>query len=84
MKGRLAPIGESQVEVHGSLRIHGEEHEMTIPVRVNAENGQVTAKAKIAVPYVTWGMKDPSNLVLSVDKSVDVDVVLIGVLAARS
>jgi polyisoprenoid-binding protein YceI len=30
VKGRLAPRGESEVEVHGSLRIHGEEHEMTI------------------------------------------------------
>jgi polyisoprenoid-binding protein YceI len=62
VKGRLAPSGESQVEVHGSLRIHGEEHEMTIPVRVNADNDQVTAKAKFTVPYVSCGMKDPSNL----------------------
>jgi polyisoprenoid-binding protein YceI len=84
VKGRLTPSGESQIEVHGSLRIHGEEHEMTIPVRVNANNDQVTAKAKFAVPYVAWGMKDPSNLVLRVDKSVDVEVVLIGTLAARS
>jgi len=83
-KGRLAPSGESQVVVHGSLRIHGGEHEMTIPVRANVQNDKVTAKAKFAVPYVAWGMKDPSNLVLRVDKSVDVDVVLIGTLAARS
>jgi polyisoprenoid-binding protein YceI len=84
VKGRLAPSGESQIEVHGSLRIHGQEHEMTIPVRVNADNNRVTAKAKFAVPYVAWGMKDPSNLLLRVDKSVDVEVVLIGTLAARS
>jgi polyisoprenoid-binding protein YceI len=84
LKGRLAPSGESQIQVHGSLRIHGEEHEMTVPVRVNADNDQVTAKAKFAVPYVAWGMKDPSNLVLRVDKSVDVEVVLIGTLAAHS
>jgi polyisoprenoid-binding protein YceI len=55
-------LDESQIEVHGSLRIHGEEHEMTIPVRVNADNDQVTAKAKFTVPYVSCGMKDPSNL----------------------
>jgi polyisoprenoid-binding protein YceI len=61
VKGRLAPRGESEVEVHGSLRIHGEEHEMTIPVRVNAENDQVTAKAKFAVPYVAWGNERPEQ-----------------------
>jgi hypothetical protein len=60
------------------------EHEMTIPIRVNVQNDQMTAKAKFTVPYVAWGMKDPSNLVLRVDKSVDVEVVLIGTLLARS
>src|ERR1700736_5304427 len=76
VKGRLAPSGDSQVEVHGSLRIHGGKHEMTIPVRVNVQNDLVTATAKFAVPYVAWGMKDPSNLVLRVDKTVDVEVAL--------
>ena len=36
------------------------------------DNDQVAAKAKFAVPYVARGMKDPSNLVLRVDKSLDV------------
>jgi polyisoprenoid-binding protein YceI len=40
VKGRMARSGESQVEVHGSLRIHGEEHEMTIPVRGQSQCGQ--------------------------------------------
>jgi polyisoprenoid-binding protein YceI len=84
VKGRLAPSGDSQVEVHGSLRIHGEKHEMTIPVRVNVQNNLVTATAKFAVPYVAWGMKDPSNLVLRVDKTVEVEVALTGTVAARS
>ncbi len=79
-KGRLASLGESQVEVHGSLRIHGGEHDMTIPVRVKMQNNLVTAKASFNVPYVAWGMKDPSNLVLRVDKNVDVDVTLAGTL----
>lgn len=78
--GRLASPGESQVEVHGSLRIHGGEHDMTIPVRVKVQNNLVTAKANFSVPYVAWGMKDPSNLVLRVDKNVDVDVTLAGTL----
>jgi polyisoprenoid-binding protein YceI len=84
VKGRLAPSGESQVEVHGSLLIHGGEHEMTIPVSVNVQTDLVTAKAKFAVPYVAWGMKDPSNFVLRVDKTVDVEVVLTGTVAAHS
>jgi polyisoprenoid-binding protein YceI len=76
--GRLASSGESALEVHGSLSLHGSEHSMTIPVRVKIENGLVTATAKFAVPYVAWGMKDPSNLVLRVDKTVEVEVTLAG------
>ncbi len=44
------------------------------------QNDLVTATAKFSVPYVAWGMKDPSNLVLRVDKIVDVDVTLAGTL----
>jgi polyisoprenoid-binding protein YceI len=84
VKGRFASIGESQLEVHGSLRIHGGEHDMTIPVRVKVQSDLVTATAKFAVPYVAWGMKDPSNFVLRVDKTVDVEVILIGTVATRS
>jgi polyisoprenoid-binding protein YceI len=70
--GRVASSGESDVAVHGTLRIHGRDHEMTIPVRVQMQGGSVTARAKFAVPYASWGMKDPSTFVLQVDKTVNV------------
>ena len=76
IKGRIASSGDSQVEMHGSLRIHGEEHDLTIPAKVTVQNDRATARAKFAVPYVAWGMKDPSNLVLRVDKTVNVEVVV--------
>jgi polyisoprenoid-binding protein YceI len=78
INGRLASSGASDVEVHGLLRIHGRDHEMTIPVRVQMQNASVTARAKFTVPYVSWGMRDPSTFVLQVAKSVDVDVTLEG------
>ena len=78
VNGRVASKGESEVEVHGVLRIHGRDHEMTVPVRVQTQPGSLTARAKFTVPYVSWGMKDPSTLVLQVDKSVNVDVTLEG------
>ena len=78
VNGRVASKGESEVEVHGVLRIHGREHEITVPARVQTRPGSLTARAKFTVPYVSWGMKDPSTFVLQVDKSVNVDVTLEG------
>jgi polyisoprenoid-binding protein YceI len=78
VNGRVASSGESDVEVHGAMRVHGSEHEMTIPVRVRIQDGLVTARTKFVVPYVAWGMKDPSTLLLRVDKSVNVEVTLEG------
>ena len=78
VNGRVASKGVSEVEVHGVLRIHGRDHEITVPVRVQTQPGSLTARAKFTVPYVSWGMKDPSTFVLQVDKSVNVDVTLEG------
>lgn len=84
VKGGVLSNGESQITLHGSLRLHGAEHEVTIPATVKAQNDLITAIARFTVPYVDWGMKDPSNLVLRVDKTVKVEAVFTGKVAAHS
>jgi polyisoprenoid-binding protein YceI len=78
LQGRLAMKGDSQVEVHGTLRLHGGEHEMTIPVNVIVQDHLITATAKFVIPYVAWGLKDPSNPILRVDQTVKVEVAITG------
>jgi len=78
VKGQVLSKGESQITLHGSLRLHGGDHEMTIPATVKVQSDLVTATARFAVPYVEWGMKDPSNLLLRVDKSVKVELAFTG------
>jgi polyisoprenoid-binding protein YceI len=72
--GRIAPHGESQIDVHGTFRIHGADHELTLQFQVQASDGQYAASTHFVIPYVKWGMKNPSNFLLHVDDKVEVDV----------
>jgi polyisoprenoid-binding protein YceI len=72
--GKVAPQGASQVRLHGTFSIHGAEHEVEMPVDVEARDGQYRATVKFSVPFVAWGMKDPSTLFLRVEKHVDITI----------
>jgi polyisoprenoid-binding protein YceI len=74
VEGQVADIGASTVLVHGMFSIHGAEHEITIPVRVEMSPGQWAATSHFTVPYVKWGMKNPSTFVLRVDQSVGIEI----------
>ena len=72
--GSVAMEGASQVAVHGLFRIHGTDHEMTLPFKVQMSGGQMTATTHFTIPYVNWGMKNPSSLLLRVGDKVDIDI----------
>jgi polyisoprenoid-binding protein YceI len=74
VQGRVAAEGTSQIELHGTFLIHGAEHEITLPLQVEAGAGKYTASGRFAVPYVKWGMKNPSTLLLRVSDKVEIDV----------
>ena len=50
-------------------------------MQIHLEGGSLTAKTHFAVPYVKWGLKDPSIFILKVAKDVDIDLTLTGRLA---
>jgi polyisoprenoid-binding protein YceI len=70
--GVLAASGASTLQVHGMFAMHGSEHEVTFPVEVSFTGSAWTAKASFQIPYVRWGMKNPSKLFLKVDDAVQV------------
>ena len=74
VEGKVAAEGPSQVQLHGTFRMHGADHEMTVPVEVEAAGGKYTATARFQVPYVKWGMKNASTFILRVSDKVDLTV----------
>jgi polyisoprenoid-binding protein YceI len=74
VQGIVAPAGTSTVEVRGIFSIHGTDHEMTMPVRVELFPDHWVADTHFTIPYVKWGIKNPSTLFLRVSESVEIDI----------
>jgi polyisoprenoid-binding protein YceI len=74
LEGTIPKQGTAALKIHGMFRIHGADHEITLPADVEAAGGQYTATLHFVVPYVQWGMKNPSTLFLRVSDKVDITV----------
>jgi polyisoprenoid-binding protein YceI len=76
--GTVSADSASNVRVFGQFSIHGVSHEISIPVTVTLKGADFSGTGKFVVPFVDWGMKDPSNFLFKVDKTVDVELVAAG------
>lgn len=79
--GVIAPSGDSTIQATGIFTLLGMPHEITIPILVHLEGTTATAKAHFVVPYIQWGLKDPSFLFWKADKDVTIDLFLTGRLS---
>ena len=79
--GTLALTGDSTLQVTGIFTLHGTPHTLTVPMQLHIDGNKLTAKTTFKVPYVEWGLKDPSWFVFKVAKEVDVNLTLVGFLA---
>ncbi len=80
MEGKIAPHGPFGVQVHGLFILHGSEHELTVPVQAELAGDHWTGSAKLSVPFIDWGLKNPSNFFLKVNHAVEIDLELKGSL----
>jgi polyisoprenoid-binding protein YceI len=71
--GNVSASGTSTMQIHGMFGIHGAEHEIAMPVSVKMSADHWEASAHFQIPYVKWGLKNPSVLFLRVGDIVDID-----------
>ncbi len=76
--GVIAPSGDSTIQVTGIFTLLGTPHEITIPILVHLEGTTAAAKAHFVVPYIQWGLKNPSFLIWKADNDVAIDLFLVG------
>jgi len=81
-QGTIAATGDSTLQVTGIFTLHGAPHDLTVPMQIHIDGATLTAKTHFTIPYVKWGLKDPSIFILKVAKDVDIDLTLVGRLSS--
>jgi polyisoprenoid-binding protein YceI len=79
--GVIAPSGDSNIQVTGTFTLLGTPHEITVPIEVHRDGSSATASAHFTVPYVQWGLKNPSFLIWKAENDVAVDLNLVGTIS---
>jgi polyisoprenoid-binding protein YceI len=79
--GVIEAAGDSTIQVTGIFTLLGTPHEITIPMVVHFDGTEATVKAHFVVPYVQWGLKNPSFLIWKAEPDVAIDLFLNGRLS---
>ena len=77
--GTIASSGDATIPVSGVFTLLSTTHDLTIPMQINLDGSKATAKAHFVVPYVQWGLKNPSFMFWKAEN----DVQLISISSAR-
>ncbi len=78
LSGKVDLRGDSTVQVDGIFRLHGADHPMSLTLPVKAKGNTLNVRTHVVIPYVAWGLKNPSTFLLHVSDKVDVDVTATG------
>jgi polyisoprenoid-binding protein YceI len=83
-KGEIAGQGISLVEVSGIFRLRGQDHPATLSMTVEPRSGSVNVSTQFAVPYIQWGLKNPSTFLLHVSDTVNLQIHAMATIAASA
>jgi len=82
--GSFVAQGESSVTVDGVLRLRGADHTVALTFKVQTSDGELQATTQLTVPYVAWGLKNPSSFLLRVAEKVEVSIAAEGKLTSAA
>jgi len=78
LQGQALSQGDFTVQVLGTFTMHGAGHPLTLVVQAHLTGEQLTADTHFTIPYVSWGLKNPSTLFLRVNDTVDIAIHAVG------
>ena len=82
VEGKVGQAGASDVKLNGVFSIHGADHDLTALVHAELTGDRWRGTSKFEVPYVKWGIKNPSNFLFKVKPVVNVELEMSGEVKA--
>lgn len=74
LTGGLGAEGQARLTLEGMFTLHGASHPVSLACTVQSHAGEVTGDTSVVVPYVDWGLKNPSTFLLHVSEKVTVEI----------
>jgi polyisoprenoid-binding protein YceI len=74
VNGKVDLSAPGPVAIDGVMNLHGQDHPMQLTVNLQPKESAVASKIHLDIPYVAWGMKDPSFMMFRCDKQVAIDI----------
>ncbi len=72
--GNIDLAATGPVTVRGIFTLHGQDHPLQITVNLNPKASAVALSTHFTIPFIAWGLKDPSTFVFRTDKEVTLDI----------
>lgn len=80
LTGSFEPGKGGEVGLQGIIELHGLSREITFSGNVQVAGERLTGSAGMTIPYVEWGLKDPSFFIFRAEKSVEIHLELAGTI----
>ena len=80
--GQLSLTSPSDCKVKGIVNLHGADHEVVALVHSEFTGDHWKGTAKFDIPYIKWGIQDPSNFLLKVKPVVQIELDTAGTQSA--
>jgi polyisoprenoid-binding protein YceI len=71
-------------QVSGIFNLHGTDHPVTLTFFINLNGTIVATRTHMVIPYVAWGLKNPSTFILRVNDKLNLDIDATGHLLQTS
>lgn len=84
VEGALPATGKSSMTIHGRMMLNGVAHPISFPAEIDFTGQDARATAEITIPYVAWGLKNPSTFIFRVHDEVVMHVTVVGRLSAAA